>query len=106
MTTRRQVFEILHKLIGYALLLLAILTIVLGLWKANTPIWMWLTLLVWWAGLIAVFTLLQKRGMAVDTYQAIWGNDPAHPGNRRPPPGWGMRRFSKTTGEGDTRCSE
>lgn len=102
MTPWRLAFEFLHKLMGYVLLLLAMVTIVLGLWKANAPIWMWLVLLVWWAALISVFILLQRRGMAVDTYQAIWGNDPDHPGNKRPAPGWGMRRFGKTTGKGET----
>jgi hypothetical protein len=38
-----------------------------------------------------VWVTLQRRGLAVDTYQAIWGPDPQHPGNATPP-GWGMNR--------------
>jgi len=60
---------------------------------------MWLSIGLWWAALIVVFVLLQRRGMAVDTYQAIWGDDPAHPGNRLPHPGWGVRRMNQTKGD-------
>ncbi|WP_299649323.1 cytochrome b561 domain-containing protein [uncultured Tateyamaria sp.] len=95
MTPWRLMFEALHKSIGYGLLLLGVITILLGLWKANGPNWMWLSLILWWAGLITAFVILQKRGMAIDTYQAIWGDDPAHPGNARPHPGWGVRRTTR-----------
>jgi hypothetical protein len=94
MTQWRRLFETLHKVIGYGTLCLAVLTIVLGLWKANAPVWMWLVLSTWWATLVIVFVILQKRGMAVDTYQAIWGPGLEHPGNRRAPPGWGMKRVT------------
>ena len=96
MTPWRRMFEALHKMIGYTVILLAIITILLGLWKANGPVWMWLTLGVWWTVLLGAFVSLQKRGMAVDTYQAIWGTDPVHPGNQGPAPGWGMRRYGET----------
>lgn len=92
MTPWRRMFEALHKTLGYGLLGLGAMTILLGLWKANAPMWMWLALVVWWAGLIALFLRLQRNGLAVDTYQAIWGDDLDHPGNRRPAPGWGVRR--------------
>lgn len=104
MTEWRRLFETLHKSIGYGVILLAVITILFGLWKANGPIWMWLVLGVWWAMLVTVFGALQKRGMAVDTYQAIWGTDPSHPGNQGAAPGWGMRRFDKTKeGKDDVR---
>jgi len=93
MTPRRLLFEILHKSIGYGVLIPAIVTIFAGLWTANAPIWMWLVLTVWLPCLGAVFVALQRQGMAVNTYQAIWGDAPRHPGNRRPSPGWGMRRL-------------
>lgn len=96
MTPWRRMFEVLHKSIGYAVLVLAALTILLGLWKSNGPVWMWLVLIVWWICLCVVFAILQRRGMAVDTYQAIWGTDAAHPGNQRPAPGWGVRRYGET----------
>ena len=58
----------------------------------DRPRWMLLTLTLWWLLLAAAFYALQKNGRCIDTYQAIWGPDPAHPGNRRPLPGWGVRR--------------
>ena len=82
MTPRRIAFEVFHKTFGYGALLLAGATILTGLWQANAPIWMWLCIFIWWAGLIVAALSFQRRGMAVDTYQAIWGNDPEHPGNR------------------------
>jgi hypothetical protein len=51
-----------------------------------------LVLALWWALLGAAFARWQRAGRCIDTYQAIWGPDPAHPGNRRPPVGWGVRR--------------
>ncbi len=95
MTPRRQMFETAHKSLGYLALGLSVLVILSGLWKANAPLWMWLVLTFWWLGLAAAFVAMQRRGMAVDTYQAIWGADPTHPGNRRPAPGWGMRRLGE-----------
>ncbi len=97
MTPWRRMFETSHKMLGYVALALAVIVMLTGLWKANAPVWMWLTLTLWWGGLVLAFFELQRRGMAVDTYQAIWGDDPAHPGNRMPAPGWGVRR------PGDTR---
>lgn len=103
MTPWRRMFEALHKTIGYGVLLLAGATILAGLWKANAPHWMWLSLALWWPFLVAAFITLQKRGLAVDTYQAIWGADPAHPGNQRPNPRWGVRRLDTDKGERDVR---
>ncbi|WP_299546347.1 cytochrome b561 domain-containing protein [uncultured Tateyamaria sp.] len=104
MTPWRRMFEALHKMIGYGVILLAVVTILLGLWKANGPVWMWLVLGVWWTLLVVLFVSMQRRGMAIDTYQAIWGTDPAHPGNQGPPPGWGVHRFGKTKeGKDDVR---
>ena len=92
MTPWRRGFEMLHKSLGYGLLLLAAATILMGLWTVNAPRWMWITLPIWWLALVIGFVWLQRRGFAVDTYQAIWGDSPAHPGNQRPAPGWGVRR--------------
>lgn len=92
MTPRRLAFEYFHKFAGYALVLAAAAGVVTGLWQANGPVWMWLGLGAWWLVLAAAFAALQKRGLAVDTYQAIWGPDPELPGNRRRPIGWGVRR--------------
>jgi len=95
MTKRRRMFEVYHKTAGYCVLLAAVLSVLTGLWHANAPHWMWLVLGTWWALLIAVFAALQKRGLAIDTYQAIWGPDTAHPGNNRNPIGWGVKRRNK-----------
>lgn len=104
MTPWRRMFEAVHKTLGYTVLVVAAITILLGLWKANAPVWMWLAVSFWWPLLIVVFVVLQRRGMAIDTYQAIWGNDPTHPGNQGKKPGWGMRRpKDRTQGEKDVR---
>lgn len=92
MTPWRLMFETAHKALGYFVVLLAAMTILAGLWKANAPVWMWLSLAIWWPLVICAFVVMQRRGMAIDTYQAIWGSDPSHPGNRLPHPGWGVRR--------------
>jgi len=93
MTQWRRRFEVIHKTLGYGLLVLSVATIFLGLWKANGPVWMWISLIMWWAGLVYAFATLQRRGMAVDTYQAIWGLDPAHPGNMNKSPSCGAQRI-------------
>nr|WP_275296982.1 cytochrome b561 domain-containing protein [Jannaschia sp. Os4] len=85
MTPRRLAFERFHKTVGYSVLLLSVVTVTTGLWQANAPRWMWLVLGLWWSGLAVIFVLLQRRGMVVDTYRAIWGPDPNHPGNTRAP---------------------
>ncbi|MEM6590112.1 MAG: cytochrome b561 domain-containing protein [Pseudomonadota bacterium] len=103
MTPWRHSFEALHKTLGYAALVLAMVVIVTGLWKANAPVWMWVALALWWSGLILAFVVLQRRGMAIDTYQAIWGADPGHPGNQLPHPGWGVRRWTETEGKKNVR---
>lgn len=92
MTPRRRAFERWHKALGWCAVLAAVLVMLLGLWLADAPRWMPLILWVWWVVLAVAFVRLQKAGCCIDTYQAIWGPDPAHPGNRVPPTGWGVRR--------------
>ncbi len=104
MTSWRRTFETVHKTLGYVALALAISVLFLGLWKANAPIWMWLTFGIWWFGLVSAFVHMQRRGMAVDTYQAIWGDDPSHPGNQRPSRNWGAHRPKDR--KGDESCLE
>jgi hypothetical protein len=83
MTFRRVVFEHVHKSVGYLALGLAAVTILTGLWAANAPRWMWLAVGGWWLLLLAASLRLQSLGRHVSSYHAIWGPDPAHPGNRR-----------------------
>lgn len=93
MTAHRNAFEWTHKLLGYLVLLLAFGTVLLGLWVADAPRWMLLAIGMWWLVLVAAFVWLQRRGLCMDTYQAIWGPDAQHPGNRVGPIGWGIKRY-------------
>lgn len=103
MTRWRIVFERLHKGLGWLALLLACGAIGLGLALADAPRWMVAALALWWLALAAAFMHWQRAGRCIDTYQAIWGSDPQHPGNRRPPVGWGVRRF-KPAGRPSPPC--
>jgi hypothetical protein len=99
MTRRRIAFEYAHKFGGYLAALTAIAAILTGLWQANAPRWMWLTLVGWWIGCGLCFLILQRSGRAFDTYQAHWGTSVTHPGNRRAPIGLGVRRLPPTSAE-------
>lgn len=92
MTRHRIWFERLHKSLGWVAVLGAIGVIGLGLVVADAPRWMALALALWWLGLIALAWRWQRAGRCVDTYQAIWGPDPRHPGNLMNPIGWGVTR--------------
>lgn len=94
MTGWRLRFERLHKALGWAAVLVAAGVIVLGLVVADAPRWMLLVLAAWWGLLAMAFVRWQRQGRCIDTYQAIWGPDAAHPGNRRSPVGWGVRRYT------------
>lgn len=99
MTPRRLMFEYLHKSIGYFALLLSAVSILTGLWTVNAALWMWIGIPLWWCVLVAAFVYLQSKGRTIDTYQAIWGPDPVHPGNLIKPTGPGIRRLHKEAGE-------
>ena len=92
MTPHRIWFERLHKFLGWLALIASVGVIVLGLRIADAPRWMLAVLTVWWLALAAAAIYWQRQGRCVDTYQAIWGPDAHHPGNARPPIGWGIRR--------------
>jgi len=93
MTRRRIAFEYVHKTAGYALLALTIVALLSGLIEADAPRWMPILLGIWWAVMLGIFAALQRAGRCIDTYQAIWGLDPALPGNRRRPIGFGIVRL-------------
>jgi hypothetical protein len=95
MTRKRLVFERIHKFVGWTALLGSVVTIILGLFIADAPRWMLMAMIAWWLGLAIVFIRLQRQGRCIDTYQAIWGPDLKHPGNRLKPIGWGVRRLQK-----------
>jgi hypothetical protein len=92
MSRRRRMFEYVHKSLGYLAMLLSVGAVLTGLWHVDALRWIWLALAGWWCVLVASFIVLQRGGWAVDTYQAIWGPDPVHPGNKLTPIGWGVRR--------------
>ena len=93
MTPRRVLFEYVHKSLGWLAIVLAIPTIGLGLWLADAPRGFALIIGLWQAVLIVAFMRWQRAGRCLDTYQAIWGAEISHPGNRRAPIGWGIRRL-------------
>jgi hypothetical protein len=100
MTHHRQVFEHLHKTLGWLALLAAMAVTVSGLLMADAPRWMLLLLALWWLALTLAFVRLQKQGRCIDTYQAIWGPSLKHPGNTQPLArltGWGVRRVAAPT---------
>lgn len=92
MTPHRVWFERVHKGLGWLAVLAAIGVIAMGLTIADAPRWMALTLTAWWLGLAGVAWHWQRQGRCIDTYQAIWGPDPSHPGSRLDPIGWGVCR--------------
>ena len=92
MTHRRLLFEFAHKFGGYLALLVAWIAIPSGLWLVNAPRWMGLSLILCLVLLIGLAIRFQIRGYARDTYEAIWGPGREHPGNRRPPIGFGVNR--------------
>lgn len=92
MTAHRRQFERLHKGLGWLSVLMAVGVLGLGLHVADAPRWMALGLTTWWLLLLALARRWQSQGRCIDTYQAIWGPDPRHPGNHLPPIGWGVHR--------------
>lgn len=92
MTPWRKGFERGHKSLGYLALLLACAALGWGLAVADAPRWMVLGLGLWWLLLLVVFIWLQGQDRCIDSYQAIWGPDPQHPGNQMSPTGWGVHR--------------
>lgn len=92
MTRHRIWFERLHKGLGWLLLGISMGVVTSGLALADAPRWMAALLLLWWLALLMLALRWQTGGRCIDTYQAIWGPDPAHPGNQRKPIGWGVRR--------------
>lgn len=92
MTPHRVRFERLHKSLGWLAVLAAVVLMAIGLLLADAPRWMAVVLCGWWLLLMAVARHWQRQGRCIDTYQAIWGPDARHPGNRITPIGWGVRR--------------
>ena len=98
MTGRRRLFEWIHKIVGTLAIFLAVVAIGMGLVLADAPRWMAIVLAFWWVALALLARYWQRAGRCIDTYQAIWGPDLTHPGNRMPTIGWGIRRYSRESG--------
>ncbi len=84
MTPRRRAFEAWHKQAGWLSILLAPVTVLLGL-----RLYGWPVPLVWVAAVLAlsqagIATWLLRTSRGIGTYQALWGPDARHPGNRPP----------------------
>jgi hypothetical protein len=82
MTGRRRLFEGWHKVCGWWAIVLAPVTVLLGLALLGWP-----ALLCWLAAVllaleVALATLLARGSRGIGTYQALWGPDARHPGNR------------------------
>lgn len=91
-TLRRVLFERIHESLGWIAVLAAVAAILSGLWVTDAPRLMFAAVVSWWCLPSAASVHWQRAGRAFDTCQAIWGPDPALPGNRRAPVGWGVVR--------------
>jgi membrane-associated PAP2 superfamily phosphatase len=82
MTLRRRLFEGWHKTCGWWAIILAPLAVLLGLALLDWPFLLCClaTLLVIVA--VTLATLLARGARGINTYEAIWGPDRRHPGNR------------------------
>ena len=83
MTRRRLAFEAWHKKAGWAVILLAAVTILLGIDLVGAPDWLLVLAAMLQAGTLFGIVDGRLRRRWVDTYAALWGPDPVHPGNRR-----------------------
>lgn len=83
LTERRVLFEVFHKTVGYLLLLGGAFGALHGLWTANAPVWIFLSLVSFWGLLGCGVVIMSKRCLVRKTYHAIWGPDPKLPGNRK-----------------------
>lgn len=92
MTAYRIWFERIHKTVGWLAVFLACGVLAMGMFFADAPRWMPAVIAIWWAILILMAIRMQAAGQCIDTYQAIWGPDPRHPGNQKKPIGFGIRR--------------
>lgn len=82
MTARRRLFEGWHKRAGWAVLALAAVTMLLGADLAGAPTWLFGVLGLLGAALLLAVVDGHARHRWIDTYLALWGSDPSHPGNR------------------------
>ena len=83
MTLRRHLFEAWHKTMGWGLIVLAAVTILLGIQLVGAPSWLLVLAGMLQAAMLCGLIDGRLRLRWVDTYAALWGPDPEHPGNRK-----------------------
>jgi hypothetical protein len=83
MTLRRRLFEHWHKVCGWWAILLAPVAVLLGLELLGWPRLLCELAVVLLLCEVALLALLARGARRINTYQAIWGPDARHPGNRR-----------------------
>lgn len=81
MTKRRRWFEAYHKTGGYLAIFLAFGAVTSGLMQFWMPV-IAATLMVIILGVFAAAVILERFGHRHDTYQAVFGSHPEHPGNK------------------------
>ena len=90
MTQRRRLFEAVHKSGGWLALVLGVDALWLGIDLVGGPVWLTTILTLTVLGWLVISVALARSFPRAQTYQAIWGDDPRHPGNGaatdRPPP--------------------
>jgi hypothetical protein len=82
MTLRRRLFEGWHKTCGWWAIILAPVAVLLGLDLLDWPFLLCCLASVLLLCEAALVTLLARGARGINTYQAIWGPDGRHPGNR------------------------
>lgn len=82
MTPRRHAFEAWHKPVGWAVVMLAGATVILGLQLVSSPAWLLFVVGALQAAACASIIDGVARHRWVGTYTSLWGPDPRHPGNR------------------------
>jgi hypothetical protein len=82
MTLRRRLFEGWHKTCGWWAIILAPLAVLLGLALLDWPVLLCCLAVVCAVIAASLATLLARAARGINTYQAIWGPDRRHPGNR------------------------
>lgn len=75
MTPRRRAFEAWHKPVGWLVMLMAAVTILLGVQLADSPSWVLFGIGILQAGVLASLTDGIARRRWVATYASLWGFD-------------------------------
>ncbi|MGH1540702.1 MAG: cytochrome and DOMON domain-containing protein [Arenicella sp.] len=83
MSTHRILFEFAHKKLGYIAILMAFFAILTGFFQLKLGYGYYMVYLGFVLILYILFNKFELEGRWVDTYHAIWGENPDYPGNKR-----------------------